>query len=343
MSKNLVGSISKVAHRFYEQGGDIVITSDIWERDDEYPKKYRPHVGYDYRARSPLNLVAPFDSVVISVRTTLGSTYGRQVFLWNPILNVTAHYAHLSSVKVEVGQPVPKGNVIGVSGRSGENENSYDAHLHFGLSRGKITNAGNKGTYLGDVWLDVELFDFDTVIENGIKWHNEKGVYTPSVNVNERIEPTTDSNVTKTIVKGTKLNYVAWANNGAYTWFKLENGNYIAYGERGVEIYGYDSNSNKQPGLINKPADKPVEKPKPTRVGKTLVVRAKDYKKDKFYAYEDKACTKPLAPWGVKTKDLYFKIIKDFDPVFECAKDPRTAMNGINSVFIKYEPGIGFD
>ena len=337
MSK--VETVSKVAHRFYERGGDVVITSDIWKRDDTYPKQFLPHVGYDYRAQSPLNLVAPFDCVVIGVRTTLGSTYGRQVFLWNPILNVTAHYAHLSSVKVAVGQSVPKGSVIGVSGRSGVSEKSYSAHLHFGLAKGKITNAGNKGNYIGDVWLDVELFDFDTVVDNGVKWHSEKGVYTLDVNVFERDVPSiANQSGKKRVGLGEKLEYVAWANNEGFTWFKLASGKVIPYGEINVEIYGYDSTSDKKPGLI-----KPAEKPKPSRVGQTLVVRAKDYKKDKFYAYEDKECTKPLAPWGVKTKDLYFKIINDFDPVFECARDSRTVMNGIDRVFIKYEPGIGFD
>mgnify|MGYP001283794195 FL=1 len=91
-----------------------------------------------------------------------------------------------------------------------------------------------------------------------------------------------------------------------------------------------------------KQEDKPQHVERPSKVGEVLVVRKGSYPKSKFYAYQDKACTKPYAPWTVD-KDLTFGIVEDYDPVFKCVQWGSTPMRGTDHVYIKWEPGIGFD
>lgn len=158
MSK--VGTKSKVSKWFYQNGESVVITSDIWERDPYYKKSLLPHIGYDYRARTPLNMVAALNGVIVQIVTGWWSDYGWQIFLYDEEKNVTVHYAHLSEVHVKVGQRVKQGDLIGVTGATGKTKNAYDAHLHLGLAKGKVTTT-TKGKALGDIWLDVEEFDFN--------------------------------------------------------------------------------------------------------------------------------------------------------------------------------------
>ena len=176
-----VGTKSKVSKWFYQNGESVVITSDIWERDPYYKKSLLPHIGYDYRARTPLNMVAALNGVIVQIVTGWWSDYGWQIFLYDEEKNVTVHYAHLSEVHVKVGQRVKQGDLIGVSGRSGKTENAYDAHLHLGLAKGRVTTT-TKGKALGDIWLDVEEFDFEykkdkAVILNGARYRSLSKTY----------------------------------------------------------------------------------------------------------------------------------------------------------------------
>lgn len=158
MSK--VGQLSKVSKYFI--GSDVVITSDIWDRDKDYPKKFLPHVGYDYRAKIGTPVYAPFAGEIVQVTPGLGSSYGRQVYVYDG--QHTFHTAHHSKVEVKTGQKVKAGDLLGLSGASGSKENTYAPHVHAGLAKGLITNAGNKGSYLGDLWVDLEEFNFETPI-----------------------------------------------------------------------------------------------------------------------------------------------------------------------------------
>lgn len=257
MSK--VGELSKVSKHFLNES--VVITSDIWDRDKDYPKQFLPHVGYDYRSKIGRPVYAPFAGEIVQVTPNLGSSYGRQVYVFNGVH--TFHTAHYSKVDVKQGQRVKKGDLLGLSGASGASENTYAPHLHAGLAKGIITNAGNKGSFLGDLWVDLESYDFDHQIDY---WRSEGGVFELTENVNERSEPSTSGKIIKTHKTGAKLDYVTWGNSPKYTWFKLQNGNYIAYGERVVEVYGKDN-----PKAISKP----VAKPKPSNVVKSAPIKDK--------------------------------------------------------------------
>lgn len=89
--------------------------------------------------------------------------------------------------------------------------------------------------------------------------------------------------------------------------------------------------------------DKP-QAAKASRVGQVLVVRD-SYPKAKFTAYYDKECTKPVDHWTIANYDfnLTFGIVEDHDPIFKCVQWSLTPMSGVDHVYIKWEPGIGFD
>lgn len=74
--------------------------------------------------------------VVASYREDCG---GNVVGVYHPVSNRTAFYAHLSRRKVSVGQPVSRGESIGLSGQTGSCIKG--AHLHYQETSGKNTRS----------------------------------------------------------------------------------------------------------------------------------------------------------------------------------------------------------
>jgi len=68
------------------------------------------------------------------------SSYGNVVFITHNINGQTYQtvYAHMSSIKVQTGQRVEQGQVIGTMGNTGQ---SYGQHLHFEIHKGLWNNA----------------------------------------------------------------------------------------------------------------------------------------------------------------------------------------------------------
>jgi murein DD-endopeptidase MepM/ murein hydrolase activator NlpD len=116
----------------------------------------KPHQGWDLEAASGTPVYAIARGKVHAVLN--GGAYGRQVILAFAHAGKThyAHYAHLSSTAVTVGQEVLEGEVLGRTGASG-NASSLSAsehHLHFEIRT--IPNPGlglagrvDPGTVLG--------------------------------------------------------------------------------------------------------------------------------------------------------------------------------------------------
>lgn len=93
------------------------------------------HRGIDIARPSNYNIKASDNGVV----TFAGwdGTYGNKIVI-NHKNGYTTLYAHLSEIKVSVGQVVPQGSVIGIMGTTG---NSTGIHLHFEVSKnGSLIN-----------------------------------------------------------------------------------------------------------------------------------------------------------------------------------------------------------
>ena len=106
-----------------------------------YGAKYKSgaiHKGVDYRASVGTPVVAAVDGVVVHAgrhvyKKGWGFAFGIHVIIDNDrfpdgTAGLWAGYCHLSGVNVSVAQRVRQGQVVGISGNTG---NSTGPHLHF--------------------------------------------------------------------------------------------------------------------------------------------------------------------------------------------------------------------
>ncbi|MGC9356861.1 MAG: peptidoglycan DD-metalloendopeptidase family protein [Anaerolineae bacterium] len=128
------------------------ITQAFGARPEYYGKFGLPgHEGLDFRAPEGSEIYAVADGFVTEVRLDgnsdpAGKPYGNQVRIQHEGGYLTI-YAHLSKVLVAQGQTVQAGQVIGLSGTTG---NTSGAHLHLTLKKEGATEAGET-TYPYDI------------------------------------------------------------------------------------------------------------------------------------------------------------------------------------------------
>jgi murein DD-endopeptidase MepM/ murein hydrolase activator NlpD len=79
--------------------------------------------------------VGAADAGYVSLVQSSNSGYGKMIMIDHGNGYQTL-YAHLSKISVEPGQSVPRGEIIGSSGSTG---NSTGPHLHFEVSRTALT------------------------------------------------------------------------------------------------------------------------------------------------------------------------------------------------------------
>lgn len=264
MSKYIIDRVTKSTKFIISNGGDG--TKFGWrDLSDLGGEKKNYHIGNDYNTPVGTNLYAPCGGeFLLTKRLGNSSDYGNQIYFYMKDYGNTLHLAHLNDIAHLEGKSIKEGTYIGATGNTGL---SSGPHLHLGVARGRKTD-NYKGGYGDGTWVNPSTYYLDKKPapkpvpkpvpkpSAGIDyWRNEGGVFELTEAVNERTEPSTSGKLVKTHSKGTKLNYVAWGNSSKYTWFKLTNGNYVAFGERGVENYGKDYPEAKQ--TVQKPAIKP--------------------------------------------------------------------------------------
>ena len=100
-------------------------TSGFGGRNDPLGRGYRKHEGQDLAGDYGTPIYATADGVVIHAGWENG--YGRLVKIQHAF-GIETRYAHLSQIRVEVGQRVSRGDRIGDMGNSGR---STGTHLHY--------------------------------------------------------------------------------------------------------------------------------------------------------------------------------------------------------------------
>jgi len=102
-----------------------LLTSTFGVRTDPYTNHRVMHKGVDIAADHGADVAAPADGLVIFVGNRGG--YGKAIVIDHGY-GIQTHYGHLSAAKVEIGQKVLRGQVIGGVGNTGR---STGTHLHY--------------------------------------------------------------------------------------------------------------------------------------------------------------------------------------------------------------------
>ena len=103
----------------------LVVTSRYGYRYHPITRRYQLHEGIDFRAAIGTRVYASRAGKVIFAGPNNG--YGKVIGIEHED-NFTTWYGHLSRIRVRVGQTVPQGKIIGLSGNTGI---STGPHLHF--------------------------------------------------------------------------------------------------------------------------------------------------------------------------------------------------------------------
>ena len=131
------------------------VRSKFGRRIDPVYGGWANHQGIDYKAAMGTKTFAVSDGTVIAASYSGG--WGNQVRIKHPNGLITQH-AHLSAIKVRVGQKVAKGQVVGLVGSTGK---STGPHLHFGLMKnGAWINPTNLKMVASRELTVIELKDF---------------------------------------------------------------------------------------------------------------------------------------------------------------------------------------
>jgi murein DD-endopeptidase MepM/ murein hydrolase activator NlpD len=103
----------------------VRFTSGFGGRNDPLGRGYRQHEGQDLAGDYGTAIYATADGVVVHAGWENG--YGRLIKIQHAF-GIETRYAHLSQIRVEVGQRVSRGDKIGDMGNSGR---STGTHLHY--------------------------------------------------------------------------------------------------------------------------------------------------------------------------------------------------------------------
>ena len=134
-------------------------------------------------------------------------------------------YAHLDTVNVNVGDKVSKGQVLGLMGNTG---NSYGAHLHFEVWQ----NNARTNPY---IYLDKELFELIT--QPVLKDETKDQLIVNVDDLRIRRNPSINSEILGLASWNGIYNYYEIKENEGYTWYKIDEKNWLAGNNEWVTIY----------------------------------------------------------------------------------------------------------
>lgn len=108
---------------------DDIITSPFGKREDPLTNEENNHTGIDINAPENTEVKSTYGGKVLRVEEN--EFYGKFIMIehFNSLVSL---YGHLNEQKVNVGDSVEKGDIIGLSGSTGR---STGPHLHFEIRK----------------------------------------------------------------------------------------------------------------------------------------------------------------------------------------------------------------
>ena len=162
------------------------------ETGEERERGDHPHRGYDFATPVGTPIVTFIDGVVSKVNTDASNSGGKYVYIDHNDASVkSTGYLHLSSILVKNGDKVKTGQVIGLSGETG---NITGPHLHFSIKKTGESKSSYDKDFYDSLFKDAKKVKITKKSENK---KNSDG------NGNS---PTTSSNTPKTNNKGSNSN-----------------------------------------------------------------------------------------------------------------------------------------
>jgi len=102
-----------------------LLTSTFGTRRDPYTGQRVMHKGIDFATDLGSDIIASADGVVVFADNR--GKYGKTLVIDHGY-GMQTHYAHMSAFKVEVGQKIKRGQVVGAAGNTGR---TTGVHLHY--------------------------------------------------------------------------------------------------------------------------------------------------------------------------------------------------------------------
>lgn len=148
--------------------GDYPITQYYGERPDYYKQfGLAGHEGIDYGTPVGVQITAPFDGEILrDVDLPGDKDYGDFLVVWDPVQHCAVWFCHLSVNYFSLDQKVSKGQVLGLTGNTG---NTTGPHLHISFTEGDADkNRLNKDNGFQGFLniLDPNLVQWDTGVSS---------------------------------------------------------------------------------------------------------------------------------------------------------------------------------
>lgn len=141
-------------------------------------------------------------------------------------------YAHLNNVSVKVGDKVKIGQELGEMGNTG---NSYGSHTHFEVFKNNVRV--NPLEYL-----DKDLFN--SVTESVTRDENKNQLRVNVDNLRVRKEASINSEIIGAAKQNAIYNFYEKVNKDGYTWYRIDDNEWVANKDNWLTIYDINSNSD---------------------------------------------------------------------------------------------------
>lgn len=206
-----------------------------WKRISQ-PYKKNSHKGIDLANVTGTPIYATADGTVVAAsKGAWHWSYGNMVAIYHGN-GVYTNHAHLSKIKVRVGQKVKAGQLIGLMGSTGR---STGSHLHFEIHLGRKWNRVNPKPYLdaaGKKKKSKPTYEKGKtyVLREDMNVRMSASAKAPKVSV-RKWSKDAQKHATKggLLKKGTKVTVIAVVKNSGETWLKIPSGYVCAVNSKG--------------------------------------------------------------------------------------------------------------